>query len=433
MVNELQPDPKRRSALVGAAAAAAAAAATVALPTAAGLIVTMKASAAPVITITNLGVANGGGAIGAQSGWHAFRITATADSGDVVAGCDFATITGYGLFGNVLQRWVYTTSTFAPTPTGKQSGNTVDASSLDTHLVTLASQSTGGISGTEDSDQVNPGLTVSNTTSVHYGTGTAVHGALLYGSGFLQTQPLAYVVLKDGTAGTASFGLSEVENSFPQGPPTAFSFSLTFSAAPTNKIVSLSALSAGAPTTYGNKLTQGTSGVDKAGFDNGGASDSTIHVLGSAALGYQPGHATSINSGAGEQKFYVEATGWSPAGDEEIFALNVKVNGADPTAAQDSAIINDINASNTGVVASTVSGQFSGGFPGYDILLAAGPSANNSPSYLAIDFSADTITSGVTVTDVAAVPEPVAAGTGLTMIGAAAISLGRRRRSLHYS
>jgi hypothetical protein len=413
----------RRSLLLGSAVIpASAGAAAVAL-------LAGRAVAAPTVTFVSLGVANGGGSIGAQPGWHAFRMVVTADTGDVFTGMDISTF-GRGLFGDFLQRWTYNSSGDVRTPTGTQQNNGVNVGSLDTHIITLASQSyvmPGGAPLNEDNDKINPGLSVPNTATVNYGTGSALNGAFAVAgvTSLLVTQPLAYIVLKDGTIGSGFFDLAECQAG--GGPNSGFTFHMTFSAAPDNKIASLTAVSAGTPTTYGNKLTQGTSGVDKASFDNGGSSDSTIHLLGSGALGYRPGHATNINGGAGEQKFYVQSTGWNPAGDEEIFALNIKVNGADPTAAQDSAIINDINANNTGVFASTVSGQYLGVFPGYDILLTAGPSSNNSPSYLAIDFSADTVTTGVMVTDVAAVPEPAAIAT-LLLLSSASLLLGRRRR-----
>jgi hypothetical protein len=387
-----------------------------------------RAVAAPTITFINLGVANGGGTIGPQPGWHAFRMVATADTGDVMTGVDFTTF-GRGVFGTLLQRWTLSSSGDIKTPAGSQQNNSTNAGSLDSHVITLATQTyviPGNAPLTEDNDKINPGLSVPNSSSVNYGTGSFLNGAMAVQgvTTNLATQPLAYIVLKDGTVGSAFFDVAESQAG--GGSNSGFTYHMTFSAAPTNKIVSLTAVGAGAPTNYGNKITQGTTGVDKASFDNGGASDSTIHVVGSSVLGYRAGHASSINGGAGEQTFYVQATGWNPAGDEEIFALNVKVNGADPTAAQDSAIVNDINANNTGVFASTISGQFLGVFPGYDILLTAGPSANNSPSYLAIDFSADTVTAGVTVTDVAAVPEAAAVAT-LLLPSIASLLLGRRR------
>jgi hypothetical protein len=50
-----------------------------------------------------------------------------------------------------------------------------------------------------------------------------------------------------------------------------------------------------------------------------------------------------------------------------------------------------------------------------------------SPEFLGVDFSSDSTTTGVTVTDVAAVPEPASAA-GI-LLGAAGLLLGRRKRN----
>jgi hypothetical protein len=193
---------------------------------------------------------------------------------------------------------------------------------------------------------------------------------------------------------------------------------------PAHKIISLTS---SAPGTYGNKLTQSTTpGTDQASFSPNQA-DSKIHVTG-ANGSYVPGFASNIGgTTAGQNKFFTEATGWSPTTDQEIYALNIRVGNADPTADQIRSVIDDINdpvAGNTGnVTASLVTGQLASVFPGYDILLTATP-GTVSPEFLGIDFSVDLHTPGVTVTGVAAVPEPASAAG--VLLAAAGPLLGRR-------
>jgi hypothetical protein len=190
-----------------------------------------------------------------------------------------------------------------------------------------------------------------------------------------------------------------------------------------NKIISLTPV---APGTYGNRLTQSTHpGSDQATFSPN-LSDNIIHVTGSGG-NYVPGFADPIGGTInGESKFFTEATGWSPASDQEIYALKIRVGNADPTAAQIQSVVADINdptIGNTGnVTASVVSGQFASIFPGYQILLTAS-GGTASPEFLGIDFSADAHTPGVTVTGVAAIPEPASA-TGL-LLAAAGLLLRR--------
>jgi hypothetical protein len=421
---------KKRLAMLGAAAVPAAA------------MFASQANAAITVSVVNLGTA-AANTNGPQSGWTAFALMATADTGDVLTGCDFSssnTTLGVnkGVYGQLLQRWSYSSTTLvtSKTPMNAQSANSTSIFSLDTHFLTVGTQGytiPGTTPITEDNNQTNPGLTgfpnsAPGATGARYGTGTALHGGFSWGNDFRVTQQLAYIVLKDGTTGSAVFDLSETVAPGP-GVNTGFAFALSFSSGPgssstvANKIISLTSA---APTSYGTKLTQGA-GANQATFDNGGSADSTIHVLGSNSS-YVPGHANAVGgAGNGQNLFNVEATGWSPNTDQEVYALNIKVNGLDPTAGQISAIINDINGSNTGnVTAGPVSGQFAAVFPGYDILLTAA-AGTLSPEFLGVDFSSDSTTTGVTVTDVAAVPEPASAA-GI-LLGAAGLLLGRRKRN----
>jgi hypothetical protein len=195
---------------------------------------------------------------------------------------------------------------------------------------------------------------------------------------------------------------------------------------PPNKIISLTAA---APGTYANQLTESTHpGTDQAIFSPND-SDNIIHVTGAGSGRYNPGYANSIGPTInGENKFFTEATGWNPTNDQEIYALKIRISNGVPSAAQDMAVVNDINGSNTGnVTASLVSGtQYAALFPGYQILLTAS-GGTVSPEFLGIDFTADTNTTGVTVTDIAVIPEPASAA-GI-LLGAACFLLGRRKRN----
>jgi hypothetical protein len=199
---------------------------------------------------------------------------------------------------------------------------------------------------------------------------------------------------------------------------------LAFMVPPPNRIIALTSVAQG---TYGNKLTQSTHpGADQATFSPNN-SDNIIHVTGSGGS-YVPGFADPIGGTVnGENKFFTEATGWSPTTDQELYALNIRVNNADPTASQIQSVVNDINdpgVGNTGnFTASVLTGQFASIFPGYDILLTA-DAGTVSPEFLGIDFSVDSHTPGVTVTGVAAIPEPASA---TSMLLAAAGLLLRRR------
>jgi hypothetical protein len=389
------------------------------------------ANASITASFTVLGSANGGPVITAPSGWTAFRLTATADSGDVITAVDFST-NGKGIFGTLLQRWVYNSSlhTTQQTPAAIQQNNSVNFNSLDSHFVTLSTQTLvvpPSTPLTEDNNQALGTLPGDNPAVARSGVGTFLQGSYGINTGFLVTQPLAYVLLKDGTVGSATFALAEAPSG--GGASTAFNFNIPFFIEPPHPLlITLTPVSAGTPLNHGNKLSPSASpGVDQATFDNGGSADGMIHVLGSNS-GYTPGHANNIGGAGsgGQSTFYTEVTGWNPATDLEIFALNVKVNGADPTPAQDSSIVNDINSLNSGnITASLVAGgQYASVFPGYDILLTAA-NGTTSPEYLAFAFSADTSTPGVTVTDIAIVPEPASL---TALLPAAAILLGRRKQ-----
>jgi hypothetical protein len=143
--------------------------------------------------------------------------------------------------------------------------------------------------------------------------------------------------------------------------------------------------------------------------------------------------STTISPAASQG--YVVTSVFSPLTDTEVYALKLNASGAvlSPTSTEVALIVADINASGTGsnVSAGAVVGSpYASLFPGYDILLtstAGFTAGSNGAADLGFDFSqdSDAATPGLTVTAVAAVPEP--ATTAGLVIGAAGLLLGRRK------
>jgi len=161
-----------------------------------------------------------------------------------------------------------------------------------------------------------------------------------------------------------------------------------------------------APTTYGSEA-------------------GTLTVTGKGNGSYNP---TFLTISPADTTGYVGVSGFSPATDQEVYALKLGSNGGF-TDSQIAAAINS-NGAVGGLTASTVAGSaYAADFPGYDILLTGtNPSTVSSPDFLAFDFSQDTAQPGITVSAVAAVPEPATAA-GI-VLGTAGLLLGRRRNKL---
>ena len=204
---------------------------------------------------------------------------------------------------------------------------------------------------------------------------------------------------------------------------------------PENHAVQLTPVASGQPVTYYNKLSNGT-GADKASFTPNTPIADAINVTASGG----PGYATGINSGAGEQTFFVQAGGFNPSTLGEIYALNLKINGvADNGSSSNQTIINDLNrpfgphtTPSFGVTASAMTpelqalfGNAPDGTP-YDIVLTSNSGIANAPMDLAVDFRQEFNVPGVTVTDVAAMPEPASVTT--ILLGASGLLLGRRKQ-----
>ncbi len=171
----------------------------------------------------------------------------------------------------------------------------------------------------------------------------------------------------------------------------------------------------------------------------------TLKVIGSNGV-YVPGYVDGINGVAGDSSDYLKITGFAPSTDNIYVALKLDDAGKyiDPS---NTTVLNQIiqdindnpfNPNYQGPLASTVSGQFLGVFPGYDVLLAfpstfsggTRPAAGTAEQFdVGFDFTyfSDTHFSSLTVTDVGVVPEPASLGS-LAAAGLVLLPRYRRRK-----
>jgi hypothetical protein len=186
----------------------------------------------------------------------------------------------------------------------------------------------------------------------------------------------------------------------------------------TNKIVSL--------------LATGSNPAGTAPNGYGSAPLGTLSVTNAGGTGkYFPGY---FNIPGGKSTGYVAVTGFLNNDYPEVYALQVQVGGATPTTAQINTIIGDISnsSSNVSSVTTVAGSSYAGIFSGYQILITD----TTVDPYFAFDFSSsgsdttdpDSALGPVTVTSIAAVPEPATAA-GI-ILGAAGLLLGRRKNRL---
>jgi len=176
-----------------------------------------------------------------------------------------------------------------------------------------------------------------------------------------------------------------------------------------------------------------------------GSNQGTLTVTGGHGYYYTGNLALSTAQAQG----YAVVNGFNPESDEEIYALDVEVGGSEATAAQINTLINAINgtdgnsSASPGVLAAsyTFAGLDLAGpnpFPaalsatGFNLYLDMNAAlldvANGTNSFFAWDFTADSLLSGYTVDDVAAVPEPVSLGV-LALGGVGLLARRSRRRT----
>jgi hypothetical protein len=137
----------------------------------------------------------------------------------------------------------------------------------------------------------------------------------------------------------------------------------------------------------------------------------------------------------------VEVEGFNPAGDNEIYALELA--GAND-AAVIANVISEINANNTGVVAELPTADVAASYLGYQVELVARIDSRSSDQDLGFDLSSlaenlggvgatvrgemQSLTPGtITLAAVAAVPEPASFAL---LMGASGLLLGRRKRNV---
>jgi hypothetical protein len=193
------------------------------------------------------------------------------------------------------------------------------------------------------------------------------------------------------------------------------------------------ALEATADTNYGTTITNGT-GVSQGTFSP--TSTNTLLVSGGAGS-YKVAQVTGISSNAGVATGNVNASGFNPATDPEIFGVDVKVNGTNATPTQLATLIAAIGGTGapvSTVVAATVDptgGALSTlqdtGTTSYNLFLtfATGGGASDN---LNLDLSAanDAALVGYTFSAVDVVPEPVS--LGLLAVGGLGLMSRRTRR-----
>jgi len=126
----------------------------------------------------------------------------------------------------------------------------------------------------------------------------------------------------------------------------------------------------------------------------------------------------------------VEAMGFNPATDEEIWAYDILVNGTQATTAQVTTLATEINTfdgGSAGIVATTSSPVPNPFGSGFNLYLDP---QGSSPSFLGLDLSStnDPALAGYTFSAVAVVPEPMT--LGLLALGGVGLMARRHRRKV---
>lgn len=308
-----------------------------------------------------------------------------------------------------------------PTATGQDTFTSIDASVFNAATSKGVIQATGTvgdpptyndpIAGTINSPNVDPSsatqlnkLTLGTTTDTTGDNGSIwknlIYKVLANGTAVLTPNFQSAAVVHVAQAGTTSAAPAYGGRALGAGDNVTYLPTLTIvdgatSSTATHPIVSLTAEGSQVSGYGHNTLT-------------------TLHVQGANGK-YFPAADTGVSAATAD----VEVTGFSPATDNEVYALEITGSTAIAN------IIAEINASNTGVIASVPTADVASIFPGYQIELVAKPGSTSSDQDLGIDLTGLT-ESGVTLAAVAAVPEPASAAL---LFGAAGLFLGRRKRN----
>jgi hypothetical protein len=164
---------------------------------------------------------------------------------------------------------------------------------------------------------------------------------------------------------------------------------------------------------------------------NYGSTLGSITITGNGTSGYTAGQVKGLNGVTGN----VNAATWASASDEEIYGVDVTVNGSQATAAQLATLINAIDGADgtpaSGVAAVSTTdlshgalSALDGGGTTYNLFLAFAPGFSPSAN-LGLDLSNTNDTNLVAYgfTAVSAVPEPVS----LSVLALGGIGLMSRR------
>jgi hypothetical protein len=398
------------------------------LPVVATLTTASSASAGIIITVTDLGVIHNAGAganAATYNNFEAYDISLSTNDGGVITAVDFGQTTSSpngilysGTTGGFLQLSNYNAGSDTHTSTPQSAvkngtGTNLRSSSFDSHFLPPSTIRADATAPFEDFNESQP-IPGSNTngdtnTGADFGFGTYLRGVFaITGANQASTLDLAYVVVPQpasATSGHFTVNGSIAESTSGSAIPVNGTFPapvVTTSAG--HPIVSLTAQGSQVAGYSGNLLPQ-------------------LHVVGSNGA-YVPAFDHSVNNAIGQ----AEVIGFVPANDNETYGLKLVGLSSDaPTAAaQIATIITDINAGLGGVTALVPTSDVAAIFPGYQIELKGNIGNLTADQSLGFDFTQETNVAGITVSDVAAVPEP-ASIAGLVL--GASMLLGRRKRT----
>jgi hypothetical protein len=200
---------------------------------------------------------------------------------------------------------------------------------------------------------------------------------------------------------------------------------------PTSPIFSLTSSAPGSP--YGSTITNGAGNLQGT-FTGTGASHNKLTVTGgNGSYAFQ--QATGITDGSGNSsgpnQANIEANGFSPATDAEVFALDVEVGGSQASAAQLNTLVTEsvTDGLPAGMTVSTTAPAPNPFANNYNLFLDVNPGLA-SDVFLGWDLSSSNdanLAGGYTVSAVAVVPEP--ASLGVLTLAAVGLLARRTRRS----
>jgi fibronectin-binding autotransporter adhesin len=277
------------------------------------------------------------------------------------------------------------------------------------------------------------GINLIPTGTSNLATGTYEFAIANTASGTFNTSDFSYsgFTLKDvadsSLSATNNGGInSELDGG--TGQDLVLSYTVAPSVLP---IFSLTTTTPGAA--YGSTITNGSGDLQGA-FTGPGASANKLTVTGSGGS-YVLAQATGIKDGTGSSngpsQANIEANGFSPATDTELYALDVEVGGSPASMSQLNTLVTEADADGlpAGMTVSTTAPTSNPFASNYNLFLTVNPGLA-SDVFLGWDLSSSNdanLTGGYTVSAVAVVPEPTSAGALLALAGAGLMARRRRR------